>query len=100
MKNRFMHFYADFTSFAPKTIIFLLIAWLTFIFSSDKSAKSKNVSKQSRKISNGFLSKTRRNYNYADSIITAFYLHDLKKKAEKQDESFPVKLENAEIIDL
>lgn len=73
-----------------KAALILFSAGLALIFSSDKPKKNK-------KKKGGFISKTKRNYNCADAVINAVYLHQLKKEA---DESFPVKLENAEIIDI
>ena len=85
----------DFTSFIPKAIIFALCALFTLIFSSDKKKATAKAKK-----SPNFLQKTKRRAGFVNEILTAFYLHELKKQTAAEQEKFPVKLEQAEIIDI
>lgn len=73
-----------------KVIICATIGILTIIFSSGKKEKSKKKK--------SLYSKIKRNYNITNSVIDRIYLNKLKD--EIKDDGFPVKLENAEIIDI
>lgn len=90
MKKQIFKFYAE-SNAVTKVALGLFSLGLALIFSSDKPEKKK-------KKNSGIIAKTKRNYNTTDALLNAFYLHDLKKKAE--NDGFPVKLENAEIIDI
>ena len=72
-------------------MIGLFALGVALIFSSDKKSSSK-------KKKHGFVERTKKAYRTTDAVVNAFYLHDLKKRAANDD--FPVKLEQAEIIDI
>lgn len=89
MKNVF-RFYGE-SNLAPKAVIGLFALGVALIFSSDKKSSSK-------KKKHGFVERTKKAYRTTDAVVNAFYLHDLKKRAANDD--FPVKLEQAVIIDI
>lgn len=71
-----------------------IVLWASLLFASCfKNKKHKKNSKNK-----GFLQRTKKNYNTLNSLASAFYVNKLKKQTTP--DNFPIKVEDAEIIEL
>lgn len=77
---------------ATKGVILAISCLLAVVFGR------KTDKKKSKRKNRGVVYRTRRNFNTLNSLVGAFYVNKLKNEIDPED--FPVKMENAEIIDI
>lgn len=87
------------TDFLMKGALLVGSAGLALLLSSGEKSKGKPAPKNSKRKNNGFIGKTIKINGTLNALARSFYVYDLKKKAERDDD-FPVKLEKAEIIEI